>query len=148
MRGQFYEHFSTVLLTVPTCDRSLVHEAINEFYRAVMAQAESFRERPDGGTTSRRQSFDGQKDLEADAVLMPFDRAASSLKCRELANAITELGKAAGILQLKSVRSARAEKRINVLSAGNHERHLTLVSYHDVIHTFNGGSKGSFSSFA
>jgi hypothetical protein len=61
MWRQFYEHFATVLLTVPTRYRSLVREAINKFYRTVVAQAESFGKRPDSGTASLRQSFDSQE---------------------------------------------------------------------------------------
>jgi hypothetical protein len=54
---------------VPARYRSLLDEAVNEFYRAVMTQAESFRKRPDCGTASLGQSFYGQEDL----VLLGFD---------------------------------------------------------------------------
>jgi hypothetical protein len=37
MWSQFDKHFTTVLLIVPARYRSLLHEAIDEFYRAVMA---------------------------------------------------------------------------------------------------------------
>jgi hypothetical protein len=67
--SQFDKHFTTVLLIVPASYRLLLHEAIDEFYRAVMAQAESLRKRPDGGTAFRGQSLYGQKGL----VLLWFD---------------------------------------------------------------------------
>jgi hypothetical protein len=35
--SQFDQHFTTVLLIVPASYRSVLHKAIDEFYRAVMA---------------------------------------------------------------------------------------------------------------
>ena len=77
---------------MPTCYRSLFYEAIDKFYGTVMAQAESFRKRPDGGTTSRWQPFYGQEHL----VLLGFDSLQTSgffTQVQELADAIAKLGK-------------------------------------------------------
>jgi len=59
VRSQFDKYFPTVLVIVPTCHCPLLHESINKFYRTVMAQAEPFRKRPDGGTASLGQPFYG-----------------------------------------------------------------------------------------
>jgi len=67
--SKFDKHFTTVLIIVPASYRSLLYEAIDEFYRAVMAQAEPFRKRPDGGTAFRGQSLYGQEGL----LLLRFD---------------------------------------------------------------------------
>ena len=112
---------------MPACYRSLLHEAINKFYGAVMAQAESFRKRPDGGTTSRRQSFYGQEHL----VLLGFNSLRTSgffAQVQELADAIAKLGK---LPVSRSRYLSAALSRGNFLAAGNHKRHLILISYHD-----------------
>jgi hypothetical protein len=130
MWSQFNEHFTTILNTVPACYRSLLHEAVNKFYRAVMAQAESFRKRPDGGTTSHRQPSNGQEHL----VLLGFNSLRTSgffTQVQELADAIAKLGK----LPVPRCRYLSAALcRRNFLAAWNHQRHLILISYHDATH--------------
>jgi hypothetical protein len=114
--GELDKHFTTVLLIVPACYCSLLHEAIDEFYRAVMAQAEPFRKRPDGGTASHGQSFYGQEGL----VLLRFDAPGPGglfAYVQELADAIAELGKPP---ESRSRNLSAACSRVNVLAAGNH----------------------------
>ena len=101
------------------CYCSLLHEPVNKFYSTVMAQAESFRKRPDGGTTSRRQPFYGQEHL----VLLGFDSLRTSgffTQVQELADAIAELGK---LSVSRSRYLSAASSRRNFLAVGNHERH-------------------------
>jgi hypothetical protein len=134
MRGKFYEHFPAVFLTVPTRDRSAIHEAIDQFNGTVMAQTEPFRKRPDGRTAPLRQSFYGQEDL----VLMWFDALRSGrflAQVLEVANAIAELRKLPVSLGRDLI---AAWSRTKDVADGHHERHLILVSYHDVIGGFNG----------
>ena len=96
------QNFTTVLVTVPTYYGSMLNEAIDKFYRTVVAQAESLRKRPDGGTASLRQSFYGQKEL----VLLRFDALRPELLLRSDAGIDgCESGtrQAAGIPQPKSL---------------------------------------------
>jgi hypothetical protein len=107
----------------------MLNEAIDEFHRTVVAQAEPFRKRPDCWTTSLRQSFYGEEDL----VLLRFDalRPGSFFAyMQELTYAKAELGK---LPVSRSRNLSAARSRFNVLAAGDHERHLTLISYHDVM---------------
>jgi hypothetical protein len=47
----------------------MFHKAVYYLNRTVMAQAKPLRKRPDGGTSSFRQSFNGEQDL----VLLRFN---------------------------------------------------------------------------
>jgi hypothetical protein len=94
----------------------MFHEAIDYLNCAVMAQAKPLRKRPDGGTSSLGQSFDGEQDL----VLMRFDALKPSgffAEVQELADAIAELSK----LAISRGRNLSATwSRVNVLAVGNH----------------------------
>jgi len=129
MGSEFYQHFTTVLVTLPSYHRSMFHEAVDYFNRAVMAQAKPLRNRPDVGTGSRRQSFDGEQHL----VLLRFNALGTSgffAYVKELADAMTELGK----LAISRARNfSRTCRRANVLAVWSHWLHLILVSYHDVM---------------
>lgn len=119
---------------MPACYRPLFHEAVDKFYGAVMAQAESFRKRPDRGTTSPRQPFNGQEYL----VLLGFKSLRTSgffAQVQKLADAIAKLGK---LPVSRSRYLSAASFRRNSLDAVNHEQHLILISYHDVTRSCDG----------
>ena len=66
---EFDQHFAAVLVAVPANHRPVLHEAIDQLHRTVMAQAEPLRKRPYSGTSPLGQSFHGEKKL----VLLRFD---------------------------------------------------------------------------
>jgi hypothetical protein len=63
MRRQFNENQAMVLITGAPSYGPALHEAVDQFDRTVMAQAQPLRERRDSGASSRRQTFNGKKNL-------------------------------------------------------------------------------------
>jgi hypothetical protein len=116
VRRQFNQYLTMVLITRAASHCPVFHQAIHQLHRAVMAQAKPLGKRRDAWPSSRRQPFDGEKNL----MLLWFEAYGSRgffAEMQELANPIPEFRKLA-ISRQRNVSVGRF--RANVLIAGNH----------------------------
>lgn len=92
MTREFYQNFSLIQVTVPAANGAAFYKAVNEFDRAVMAEAKLLRERSNRGTAAFRQAFDCEKNL----VLLRLDSLGAGrffAEMQELPDTVTKLGK-------------------------------------------------------
>jgi len=93
-RGQLYEHFTMILVSMPTPHGALVDETIDQLHRTVMAKAEPLRESGYGRANPSRQTLDCQKQLML-LGLYALGTGGFLAEMQELADTVTELSESA-----------------------------------------------------